>query len=603
MMQRFLIPLLLTLCLIISTPVRSETSVQWLDWHKDLFEKAQAANKFVILDLEAVWCHWCHVMEEKTYANPEVKALLARKYLTVRVDQDANPDLSNRYGDWGWPATIIFAPDGSEIVKLRGYIPAPRMIALLQAVIDDPSPGPSVLNDPALNVRPSQHAYLKAGQRSKLLKTYRDVYDEKNGGWGDFHKFIHTESMDYALFHAEKGDKGAAAKARQTLDAALALIDPVWGGVYQYSDKVNWKSPHYEKIMSYQAHYMRHYAQAFAIWRDPAYLKAARDIHRYLSTFLTSPVGAFYTSQDADLSRSLSGKDFYGLNDKERRKHGTPWIDKNLYARENGWAISGFIALYHVIGDQRVLDQAKRAMAWVLENRQLAGGGFKHGADDRGGPYLGDTLAMGQAGLDLYAATGERKWLQLARRAGVFIGQTFKHKEGGFVTAAKSEAEAGVFLRPVRQIEENIQVTRFFNVLHRYSGDNGVHALGEHGMRYLASDAIISLRRFLIGVVLADEEMSIEPAHITIVGHKNDERAKALHAAARQLPMVYKRIDWWDKREGAMINPDVTYPELEEPAAFACANSVCSLPVFNPEHLRRQVKKMMALRVNERQGN
>ena len=95
--------------------------IKWEDWTDDLFAKAKREQRFVILDLEAVWCHWCHVMEETTYAEPKVAALINAKYIPVRVDQDANPDLSTRYGDWGWPATIIFAPDGTEIVKRRGY--------------------------------------------------------------------------------------------------------------------------------------------------------------------------------------------------------------------------------------------------------------------------------------------------------------------------------------------------------------------------------------------------------------------------------------------------------------------------------------------------
>ncbi len=120
----------------------------WEEWSPELFARAQAEQRFVILDLAAVWCHWCHVMEETTYADSKVVDLLKAKYLTVRVDQDANPDLSNRYGDWGWPATIVFAPDGTEIVKRRGYIAPEPMAGLLQAIIEDPSPGPSVLPSP-----------------------------------------------------------------------------------------------------------------------------------------------------------------------------------------------------------------------------------------------------------------------------------------------------------------------------------------------------------------------------------------------------------------------------------------------------------------------
>ncbi len=116
--------------------------IKWRDWSDDLFARAEAEKRVVILDLEAVWCHWCHVMEQTTYASAQVADLINAHYIPVRVDQDANPDLANRYGDWGWPATMVFAPDGTEIVKRRGYIPPVFMISMLDAIVKDPSPGP-----------------------------------------------------------------------------------------------------------------------------------------------------------------------------------------------------------------------------------------------------------------------------------------------------------------------------------------------------------------------------------------------------------------------------------------------------------------------------
>ena len=151
--------------------------------------------------------------------------LLDSKYITVRVDQDANPDLSNRYGDWGWPATIVFNSDGTEIAKIRGYIEPERMQALLKAVIEDPSPGPSV--GEAFEVKPSTSTFLSKDQRADLIKNYDESYEDNIGGWGDSQKFIDADSMDYALSRAESGDAVATARARQTLDAATALIDPV----------------------------------------------------------------------------------------------------------------------------------------------------------------------------------------------------------------------------------------------------------------------------------------------------------------------------------------------------------------------------------------
>ena len=406
---------------------------KWSDWGDDLFTRAAAEKRFVILDLEAVWCHWCHVMEKTTYANPQVQELLAAKYLPVRVDQDANPDLSSRYGDWGWPATIVFGPDGTEIAKIRGYIEPERMQALLKAIIDDPSPGPSV--GEAFEVKPSASAFLDKQARAELTKNIDESYDDKLGGWGENQKFIDADSMDLAITRAEAGDAMAIKRARQTLDAAIALIDPVWGGVYQYSEAGSWTHPHFEKIMSFQAQYLRQYSQAYALWKDPKYLAAARNIERYLASFLTSPDGAFYVSQDADLDHDTDGHKYYALSDGERRKLGMPRIDKNLYARENGWAISGLAAYYDVTNDAKALAIAERAAKWVIANRALPDGGFRHGEKDRGGPFLGDTLAMGQAFLDLYAATGNRDWLTSAAKAGDFVatlprrGRRFCHFE------------------------------------------------------------------------------------------------------------------------------------------------------------------------------
>src|SRR5437879_3320392 len=130
---RFAASGLLALC-VASAPSAADT-IHWHSWDPALFAQAKAQHRFVILDLEAVWCHWCHVMDQTTYADAGVIERIRAHYVPVRVDQDANPDLANRYGDWGWPATIVFAPDGSEIVKRRGYIAPEQMRSLLDAIV------------------------------------------------------------------------------------------------------------------------------------------------------------------------------------------------------------------------------------------------------------------------------------------------------------------------------------------------------------------------------------------------------------------------------------------------------------------------------------
>ena len=169
--------LAIAILLAVPAPAEAAGKLNWTGWDADLFARSKQANRLVILDLEAVWCHWCHVMDQKTYADPKVEALINSKFIAVRVDQDASPDLSSRYGNWGWPATIIFAPDGTEIAKIRGYIEPDRMVALLRAFIADPTPGPSVFDTP--DVVPASTPFLSVTRRAGMMQTF-DTSDRKS---------------------------------------------------------------------------------------------------------------------------------------------------------------------------------------------------------------------------------------------------------------------------------------------------------------------------------------------------------------------------------------------------------------------------------------
>jgi hypothetical protein len=467
------------------------------------------------------------------------------------------------------------------------------MQALLKAVIDDPSPGPSV--GAAFEVKPTTTVFLPKDQRAEMAKTIDESYEEDLGAWGSTQKYIDADSMDYAMSRVEAGDEVAAKRVRQTLDAAIALIDPVWGGVYQYSEAGSWTKAHFEKIMSFQGQYLRQYSQAYARWQDPKYLAAATKIADFLIGFMQSPEGAFYVSQDADLNRQVHGKEFYALDDAARRKLGMPTIDKNLYARENGWAISGLAAFYDVTNDTKILASAEKAANWVIANRALPGGGFRHGEKDRAGPYLGDTMVMGQAFLDLYAATGDRKWLTKAGEAGDFVAANFKDESGGYFTSKTGEGKIGVFAKPARLVEDQIQVARVMNMLERYFGKDAYRESAAHAMRYLTA-ASAEMPRPMPGVLLADDQLAVEPTHVTVVGPKGDVKAQKLHAVARALPATYKRLEWLDSREGKLPNPDVEYPDMGEPAAFACSNRICSYPSFNAEELKATVAQMAKLK-------
>jgi hypothetical protein len=568
----------------------SPSRLNWLPWSDEAFSQAKREQRFVLLDLEAVWCHWCHVMDVTTYRDPKVVALLHSKYLTVRVDQDSRPDLSDRYEDYGWPATVVFDGAGHEIVKRQGYLTPDEMAGMLQAIIDDPSPGPSV--EAEKEIAFPANPLLGNALRAQLEKDYLAGFDAQQGSWGTEQKYLDVDSVELAIDRAAHGDARAASMAKQTLDAQLQLLDPVWGGVYQYSTDGVWSKPHFEKIMLVQAENLRIYAEAYAQWRDPKYSRAAQAIQRFLVTFLTSADGAFYTSQDADVIEGQHSADYFALNDPERRKRGIPRVDTHIYARENGWAISALASLYEVTADPKTLEQAVRAADWVTQHRALPAGGFHHGAKDAGGPFLGDSIAMTRAYLALYRVTADRKWLKNAIASMGYIDRTFRSPGGaGFVSSVVPTDRA---YQPHPQRDENVAVARAANLLFHATGEAKYRTTSDAAMRYLAA-APVATRLPAASVLLADYEVGRPPLHLTVVGPKDDPAARALFESALQYPSFYKRLEWWDTREGKLPNPDVQYPSVPRAAAYVCTERTCSAPIFKPEDVSAKVNRVLGL--------
>ena len=483
--------------------------VHWEKWEPAVFERAKRDKRYVLLEMEAVWCHWCHVMEETTYKDPEVLKKLDEHYITVKVDQDARPDLASRYEEYGWPATIIFSPEGGEIVCLTGYQPPLRMASILQGVVDDPSPIAKVTPLP-----PAAAGPMSEKLRAEAEERHFSHYDFKNGGYSFQHKFLNWDSCEYSLRKAMGGDARSAQMARMTLDGQLNLVDPVWGGVYQYSTDNDWVHPHFEKIMEHQANNLRIFTLAALYFKDARYAQAADRIAGYLLGFLRSPEGGFYTSQDADLVKGEHSAEYFALDDKGRRALGMPTIDKHCYARETAWAAEALLLYGEGLGKPEAVKAASVAMDWVLRERSLGNGGFRHDLRDQAGPYLGDTLACGRAFLAFYQVTGERKWLDLAVEAAAFV-------EKNFVVAGRAGVANAVVSGPLDRLnyvrDENIGAARFLNLLWHYTEQEGHRRLRDQALSYLAVPEV-ALEFNTGGVLLADLESRRDPIHFTLGG-------------------------------------------------------------------------------------
>ena len=188
--------------------------------------------------------------------------------------------------------------------------------------------------------------------RRRLRYMHMQSFDWDQGGLLSPIKFIDRDSVEYSLMAAADGKKNEEKMAKLTLDKAMALIDPIWGGVYQYSTLSKWNAPHCRKTMATQAGHLRLYSLAYAHMKSNDYLNVTSSIQTYIKNFMTSENGAFYTSQSGNIG-GMSPIKYFSLKKTQREKIGFPEIDKRVLTRENGWIIEALATHAEYCSDKK----------------------------------------------------------------------------------------------------------------------------------------------------------------------------------------------------------------------------------------------------------
>jgi len=479
----------------------------WADLGPATFARARSEKRLVLVDGSAEWCHWCHVMEATTYHDARVRRLMAARFVAVKVDVDSNPAFEERYRDWGWPATVLMTADGEELGVYKGYLPPERMGEILEQVIAqvDASAGAGADADAGAGAMTEQDIAAR-------LDSY---WDPAQGSWGRPQKVPLYQDNAWELARAAAGDAQARARALFALDRQRAIIDPVWGGICQYSTDGDWAHPHYEKLMPFQAGAIDNYAAAYALTHDPQWLTTAQRVRGFVDRFMTTPDGAFATTMDADLHAHepgkpyLTGRAYYALDDAHRRALGIPRVDASEYARENGLAIAAYVTLYEASGDATALAAAERAAARILATHATGRGGVTHGpaADAPSGEvlYLADNAAFGFALARLYEATKDPSYLEAARRIARFVASDLADaKAGGFFGSTPDPGAVGVFAVRQKPVEDDAMAARFLARLGRLAATDEYRAPLAGTLAFIRTrDAVASRGRMIGDILLA----------------------------------------------------------------------------------------------------
>ena len=566
--------------------------VAWHEWSPEAFAEARREGKHLLVSVQAAWCHWCHVMNDRTFGDPAVRAKLAADYIAIKVDSDARPDLAERFQDYAWPATVLLSPEADVVLPLRGY----RAPGVFLQLLDDVRAGRETHDPGGLEAAPIDDL----DQTRRVARAMLDrLYDERSGGWGARQKYPYGAPLEHAMFRAHAlGERAWEPRVAATLAGHIALMDPVFGGIYQYSlpgrgpealtGVAAWTRPHYEKITGVQADALMTFALGCGHGVDGA-CDGVAGIQAYLVEFLRSPEGGFYTSQDADLSHEVTGTDYYALDEAARRERGYPRVDRNVYTDLNARVIVALAAAHarDPNGTQPTLALALAAAEHV-ESFRAEDGLFRHAIDDQDAAlrHLGDTAWMLRAELAVYEATGEDAWLERARRSAQALS-LLRAESGALYAHTEDPAAVGAFAERRTPIALNGVAARGLLRLHRLDHDEDTLALALGALRGVADANHIRRRGRRIGeYVMALEELAAEHVLLSVVG-PDDDATRTMHFAALAVHDPRAEVE--------LRRPEQSrYPYPGRAAAYLCNERRCSAPLTDAEQLPAAVRRFLA---------
>jgi uncharacterized protein YyaL (SSP411 family) len=562
--------------------------ISWREWSVAAFADAERLDRPVLLNLTATWCHWCHVVDETTYSEPDIIALINEALVAVRVDADQHPHVQDRYIAGGWPTNAFLTPTG-EVLWSGTYIAPDEFRSVADSVITAWRERRHELSGEIERRRRALEAargrnlptgLVRRESADDVITAMRESFDARNGGFGTAPKFPQPEAIEL-LYARTTDDADWQRMADVTLDGMLSgeLFDTIDGGFFRYALDADWTQPRQEKLLETNAALLDAYAFAAALRDRDDWREVARRVVTWCDETLKLPSSLWAGSQSAD-------PDYFALDHAARAGATPPAVDTTIYTSGNARWIAALARAGARLHHDEWVRTAAAAMHVLERTMRAANGGFHHYKLPDGQPrfdfLLADTLECTRAALALAQATGETQWIALARDAGRHIEHHFWADDGGFYDRLRTDHDVGALRYRDRPFELNATAARVLLDLAQITGERGWRALAERTLarlgpyagRYGAAGATFALA--------IDEYFEPPPAIIIAASRADDAAARALRHAAFDLALARLRI--WTVAPGHRMGPHV-FDADGSAVAWVWSTRGCSAPIVHANAL------------------
>lgn len=562
--------------------------IHWQQWGRGPFSEAKRLQRPVLLAMSAVWCHWCHVMDETTYSDTDVIAYINENFIPVRVDADMRPDIDGLYNQGGWPSTLVLTPEG-DIIRGSTYIPPEDMVSWLKkavALYRSGSRGTGEKKEKRL-----EHAGQAKPEKADLKRTVanlRSAFDRQHGGFGTAQKFPNPEAIDFLVSEFTRSrDEETREMIALTLDrmGEGGIHDDIAGGFFRYATRPDWSSPHYEKMLDLNAGIARNYADASLAFGKDSYRKVLDGTISYvMNNLYDRKTGVFYGSQDADEGYYIA----------KTRVGPPPRVDTTVYAGPNAQMITALVAASGATGSKEYLEQAEKAAGFMVRNLYSEDKGiyrYYRDGDKHLPGLLADNVLFGSAFIDLYNATGDRRYIDTARdEARLLAGKFFDSQQGSFRTSIETTpvwpSEPGG-LTAYNAAVANLRAAVFLLRISGYQEDAKFKEFASRAISRTEDDCErIGPAAGFCGTAL--EWQLLEPLEILIITDGGPERfLSAVNGI--YIPQKVVRVLSLKKDEAAIEH--LGYPLIE--SLYLCAGKNCFAAVTEPGKVAAEVRKYM----------